>query len=400
MTNAWCSDPSRDEAVRAAEDGRDRPLPTLEEAIAESFAAAAECSSTVSETGEPQSGLRTERITLEVTVDPRRIFFPGQWQNALRQSGSLMPGESVRVVEETSSDADAELLRRALAKSEIQRLKADAEVQRLRKELEAAAKLAPAANAAAESNHAAPAASGLEQQGVNSVSAGAQACESGQSSRLGAASGGGTLARIAEAFGCQPDDDDDLVEAARLLVRERDEAVAKAASGGGEKKPMKMPSREWFARMVDLDEANISVGGLASRVAELQAASGGGEAVAWMCEWTDHVGLHHTKTDAEDEANGDVVPQPLYRSPPQPRGWLTGEERKWIEYMKGNCVLPYAGMACMEAILARSTPPEVVLPMCIHERGHDFWRGWMSCEIAFGKALATAGVAVKEVPRG
>jgi hypothetical protein len=32
--HAWCSDPPRDAAVRAAEDGRDRPLPTLKEAIA------------------------------------------------------------------------------------------------------------------------------------------------------------------------------------------------------------------------------------------------------------------------------------------------------------------------------------------------------------------------------
>jgi len=33
MTHAWCSDPSRDESVRAAEDGRTGPLPTLAEAI-------------------------------------------------------------------------------------------------------------------------------------------------------------------------------------------------------------------------------------------------------------------------------------------------------------------------------------------------------------------------------
>ena len=33
MTHAWCHDIARDAAVRAVEDGRDRPLPTLEEAI-------------------------------------------------------------------------------------------------------------------------------------------------------------------------------------------------------------------------------------------------------------------------------------------------------------------------------------------------------------------------------
>jgi len=34
MTHTWCSDPARDAAVRAAEDGRTGPLPTLKEAIA------------------------------------------------------------------------------------------------------------------------------------------------------------------------------------------------------------------------------------------------------------------------------------------------------------------------------------------------------------------------------
>jgi hypothetical protein len=81
----------------------------------------------------------------------------------------------------------------------------------------------------------------------------------------------------------------------------------------------------------------------------------------------------------------------------QPRGWLTEEERKWIEYMKGNSVLPYAGMACMEAILDRSSPREVVLPgkqvryhsISVEDQRDSQW-------IA---ALAAAGVAVKEVGR-
>jgi hypothetical protein len=47
---------------------------------------------------------------------------------------------------------------------------------------------------------------------------------------------------------------------------------------------------------------------------EAPAASGGGEPVAWMCEWTDHASLHQSKSEAERAADGDVVPQPLYRS--------------------------------------------------------------------------------------
>ena len=55
---------------------------------------------------------------------------------------------------------------------------------------------------------------------------------------------------------------------------------APAASGNVEKKPMTMPSREWFERRVSVDDSEISVGGLANRVAELEssapAASGAG----------------------------------------------------------------------------------------------------------------------------
>jgi hypothetical protein len=39
MTHAWCRDPSRDERVRAAEDGRDRPLPPLFAAATDLLAA-------------------------------------------------------------------------------------------------------------------------------------------------------------------------------------------------------------------------------------------------------------------------------------------------------------------------------------------------------------------------
>jgi hypothetical protein len=209
MTHAWCSDPSRDAAVRAAEDGRDRPLPTLgeaivlafgfdkasaqracdevnswpedvrkdcrcvlgdlleqgvgrlqalveawrygnglmaarypemipksgsatsaleqenkgdgmatkrdeqaedyrAEAIARTFTEAAERSPTVSKTGETQSGMRTERVTLEITREAwRKARLPSDddWSKAAREAGIIfLPGESVRVVEETHFD--------------------------------------------------------------------------------------------------------------------------------------------------------------------------------------------------------------------------------------------------------------------------------------------------------
>jgi len=198
----------------------------------------------------------------------------------------LRPGESVRVVDEPSSEADAEVLRRALALSQIKRLKAEAERDALRASVAEGPKLAPDANAGGESNHAA------------------------------------------------------------------------------------------------------------------QAASGGGEPVAWGVTSTRSKELCSSwKSLAEAQQESDCLTfdtsvVPLYRAPPQPRGWLTGDERKWIEYMKGNCVLPYAGMACMEAILARSSPPEVELP-ALFSRSNLGDR--LLVEQQVRQALAAAGVAVKEV---
>lgn len=93
MTHSWCRDIPRDEAVRAAEDGRDGPLPTLEAVIAQPFAEPAKCSPAVSETGERQSGMRTERVTLEVKHGNSLNF--RDWPSL-----KTVFGESVRVVEE------------------------------------------------------------------------------------------------------------------------------------------------------------------------------------------------------------------------------------------------------------------------------------------------------------
>jgi hypothetical protein len=91
--------PARNEAVRAAEDGRTGTLPTPGECIVAPFAEAAERSSTASKTGEGQSGLRTERVTLEVTHDLDAPL--GDWIVAVIDE-SLGFGESVRVVEESA----------------------------------------------------------------------------------------------------------------------------------------------------------------------------------------------------------------------------------------------------------------------------------------------------------
>ena len=260
------------------------------------------------------TGLRTERVTLEITHSVPVAKW--DWTNILE---TYRPGESVRVVEEAHFDdlaqvameRDAAIRERDTLRAEriTQALTADrfaaavAEADRLRArvaELESAAKLARAANADGGSNHAAP-----------------------------AASGAAVLAEIAAAFGCEPDDDADLVEAATLLVRERDTAVAKAASGNG--------------------------------VSGSQPISDAGKSAI-------------EKTQAASGAAGT--------------GWLTADERGSIQHAANlaKAGWSYSVAQELENILARSSPPEVVLPL------------WWKVEVAeIRKALAAAGVTVKEV---
>ena len=102
----WCFDPSRDEAVRAAEDNRPGPLPTLEECIARQTARPCGGTDPAPLGGEPGgavNGLRTERVTLEVTHHCR---FPlKEWLLDMVADCTSDPGESVRVVDESAPAA-------------------------------------------------------------------------------------------------------------------------------------------------------------------------------------------------------------------------------------------------------------------------------------------------------
>jgi len=152
-----------------------------------------------------------------------------------------------------------------------------------------------------------------------------------------------------------------------------------------------------------------------SRTAEylvsLDEASGGGErepADAWgvvvngSVEGVAHRRFRRYAERVGEELHGTVVP--LYRQPPQPRGWLTPTQRLLLENAASTCRAEAsscyrngdqheAHVYALEAenideILARSTPPEVVLPeMVIAYDDMDMLK----------EALAAAGVAVKEV---
>ena len=157
----WCHDIPRDEAVRAAEDGRSGPLPTLEKVIA----AVTERRPVQPGGSGNVTGLRTERITLEITHDLDAPL--GEWIVQVLDE-SLGFDESVRVVDNTAERITQALTadRFAAAVQEADRLRARVA------ELESAAKLAPAANADGKSNHAAPAASGAAGKSVGSELAG------------------------------------------------------------------------------------------------------------------------------------------------------------------------------------------------------------------------------------
>lgn len=233
----WCRCTARDEAVRAAEDGRRGPLPTLAEAI---LAARAMMPKSVSGSSGPEpentvNGMRTERITLEITHDLDAPL--GDWIVQVIDE-SLGYGESVRVVEES----------------------------------------APAANGAA---------------------------------------------------GTEPD--------------------------------------AWGVRR-----------------------KGGVDAVVHR--------LFRSSAECSAEQYGGTV-VPLYASPPPARGWLTEEERDLIAGITDDDDYTEEGQNIAKAILARSTPPEVVLPgdSDRFRYGDDAIanrdRQWLA-------ALAAAGVKWKEVGRG
>jgi hypothetical protein len=163
-----------------------------------------------------------------------------------------------------------------------------------------------------------------------------------------------------------------------------------------------------------------------ARVAELEAASGGnssaqpygstdesggGEAepVAWArlratANPKEFFWCHIEETYGDpddpkfDLKDGETV-VPLYRQPPQPRGWLTEEEREALETVlreaKRTYHSKYDGVIwAVKSLRARSTPPEVVVLESWREAAGEV----VSLEDVRA-ALAAIGVAVKEVGR-
>lgn len=339
-THAWCKSPARDEAVRAAEDGRAGPLPTLEQCIEQAKQAAMTAgvkkafiqsdtgwvpltrehlhrleqmipksvsASSAVEHENKGDGMATERVTLEITsAHDKRLA------HCIVESigDCLLHGESVRVVEEPVGSVDDRA--------------------------------------------------------------------------------------YADRMGCDEERDfaNRILAERDAAIRERDEArkswLRSEESG----------TRLLAERNAALDAADV----LRKRVAELEAASGGGEGepVAYFVKWADkdwavQDQTFRTRERAQDyindEKSEDETPQivPLYRSPPQPRGWLTNEERELIAGITDDDEYTEEGQNIAKGLLARSTPPEVVL---------ESWREAAGEVVSLDDvraALAAIGVAVKEV---
>jgi len=288
VEHAWCHDVARDAAVRAAEDKRTEPLPTLGEAIAGMFPKSGSASSAVDHENKGD-GMATDRvmledrITLEFSFDHRSNFRPKEWA-ATFLPGAVSQGISVRVVDEDREAADR------VSREEGYRVLLE-EVLTTRNERDAA---------------------------------------------------------IRE----------------REDLREQLESVACRAA-------------------------------TAETALEAARVGGQGEAVAWVrrSKATGKITFVTFESPKLIWSDEDIVP--LYER--QPRGWLSEDEREIIAGIADDDEYTEESQNIAKGLLDRSSPPEVVLPMCIYEHGGDFWRGWMSCDGAYRKAIAAAGGAVEGV---
>ena len=427
MTHAWCSDPSRDAAVRAAEDNRTEPLPTLAEAIAAPFACTScggfgmdhrcresckECdgsgramfpksgsASSAVDQENKGNGMRTERVTLEVTsAHDERLA------DCIVESigDCLLHGESVRVVEEPLSDAWAQRLNRLTAER-------DAAIRERDEAKARVAELETRTSTPGEGSCAAPAAAVTQPWQKATLNQAVSIIVDGGDWGRGNDMDHGKLG--AAVIWADKEID--------RLSRELKEYAKQLAAYELEKRSASMRGVNCFATPAASGGGVSSLpsfsGNGKSALKETQAASGGGEgvAVALSISPAERDGLQVIVDGVIRHGNGFVVipgsdslravESLLARhttAPPQPRGWLTEEERKALETVRIHISnadgldeatereCKWVSDVCYR-LLARSSPPEVDLPISLSPIDEELIRA----------SLAAAGVAVKEVGR-
>jgi hypothetical protein len=319
-----------------------QPLPTLGECIDGMIPKSVSASSAV-ERENKGDGMRTERITLEVIGWAHGVPSSGVMSDCLKSCGLLAIDKPsyVRVVDEELSDAWAQRLNRLTAERDAairERQKLEARVSRVLKSSDSMWSQILVVGAERDKLRARvaeleAASGGGEQQGVSAGSCRAPAGASGQNGRIEAASGGGV-------------------------------SSSQPISGAGK-----------------------------SAVGETQ------EPVAWAFVTTDGA-IVHVSTFQPEPGTATVVP--LYRQPPQPRGWLTEEEREAVEFLASLDLPPCVDAARKaarigKALLARSSPPEVVKPPLNLASSPTYIDVAQHRDAEWIAANVKAGVAVKEV---
>ena len=408
--HAWCSDPSRDERVRAAEDGRDRPVPTLKEAIAA-------VTGTMSENGigeEMEQGLRTERVTLEIThyLDDAGPASGWDWKD-ICQDWIGSPVESVRVVSDEEREAEVAKLRATLATLEpiatahraaieaAEKFNAD-QAGKAVSDRSSVFRLIDAAEAGFSAGTGQAIRNAMERiveerdaaiRERDTLRARVAELEAQATQLREAAAASSRLMYSANSDCIDAQDERDTLKARVAELESQLESVAcRAATAETALAEIKsldytraaVNGAAWQANKIAAKALEAASGGNSSAIlTSSQAASGGGEGepVAWrehveqmIREW-----LSPTINELGDRATleqfiGEEGIDSLIdfvcderkgpSHPPQPRGWLTEEERGSIQHAAtcAKSIWSYSLAQELENILARSTPPEVVLP--------------------------------------
>jgi hypothetical protein len=438
----WCKDIERDEAVRAAEDGRPGPLPTLEECIEH----VTERRPVDAKGGVNVTGLRTELVTLEVTHNNPWDINHWAWDYILR----LGKRESVRVVEEVhfddlanmSLERDAAIRERDAARArvaELESAKAAAIecVEEVRAQREAASDRCEAAETAlrqivaidytrAATNGASWKAHKIAEKALEAAPAASEwrILKVGEEVEAGDEMTDNLFMPWRDAGPCVGKE----VASGPVYFRRRVPAPAASvnsqaildgspAASNSSAILTSSPAASGAALDPVLRKARLrDESRTEAYVASLDDASGaaGTEPVAWRYKgepWFDGSRWHDKYELTADERLAkwkDKDALPLYAAPQPAKGWLTEEERSMIEgMMESASAFPptmhwHSGVSVrdtlriLESLLARDTPPEVVLPAPPFDPSNVAYSDWMMCLSAVRSYLAAAGVTVKE----
>jgi hypothetical protein len=392
--HAWCRDIPRDEAVRAAEDGRPGPLPTLEECIEH----VTERRPVPPGGGGNVTGLRTELVTLEVTHNNPWDINHWAWDYILR----LGKRESVRVVEEVhfddlanmSLERDAAIRERDAALEEAE--KATALAKGLEEKRAYFRQGRDDARVECERLNArvAELESQLESVGCRAATA-ETALESAPSASIW------RMLKVGETV--EPGDEmtDDMFQPWRDAGPCVGQEVARTRLAFRRRVPSPAASVNSQAILDGSPAASNSSAILTSSPAASGAA--GTEPVAWgrKSKATGKITFVTFHAPVCNWSHEDIVP--LYDAPQPAKGWLTAEEREAVEYFSEFCdtnIVPDEWSEMSEklrALLARSSPPEVVLPAPPFDPSNVAYSDWMMCLSAVRSYPAAAGVTVKEV---